>query len=88
MTEERPADRLAVAITKAVEEFIAAEGGGMPRGYVLVLDYYDEDGEPAWATAYLGDQPPATSLGLLRWATLATEEQARAYLRRADDEDP
>ncbi len=80
-------DSLAVKINAALAEWLSEHGGGMVKSYAIVVDHYDEDGSPTWATAYADDQAPATTLGLLRWQTIAVEEECRRYLTDDRDDD-
>lgn len=43
--------------------------------------------EPTWATAHADEQTPASSLGLLRWHTMAVEQSVRAYFEREDGDE-
>lgn len=79
------ADTLALTIERAVEEWLASHGGGMSTGYAVVVNYFDSEGEPGWATAHAERQTPAHTLGLLRWHTMATEHQIVGYFDSEDD---
>lgn len=83
MTEPRDfADALSDAVTRAIEDTLAAHGGGMVRAYALALDYFDDEGEPAWATAHAERQGAITTLGLLRFHTMSIEGELGDYFRR------
>ena len=73
------ADALADVIRAAVDEWLASHGGGMVTAYAMAVNYYDSEGEHCWATAHADRQTPAHTLGLLRWHTLAVEQEVRGY---------
>ena len=82
------ADLLADRIRDTVDQWLADNGGGMVSGYVTVINYYDAEGAPCWATAHADRQTPATTLGLLRFHTIAVERQLERYLDDDEDDRP
>lgn len=78
-------DNLSDAIREAVDQWLAANGGGMATGYSLVLNYYDAEGAQSWASAHADNQTPAHTLGLLRWLTLSIEHGINGYFDREDE---
>jgi hypothetical protein len=73
------ADNLAAVVRDAVDNWLAANGGGMVTAYAMAVNYYDSEGEQSWATAHNDEQTPAHTLGLLRWHTLAVERDIGHY---------
>lgn len=71
---------LADRISATINQWLADNGGGMPTGFTTIVDYFGNDGEPAWSIAHADGQTVSTTLGLLRWATIATERDARDYM--------
>jgi hypothetical protein len=78
-------DRLQVIADNALGEFATETGGGIVTGYTMIVDYMDSNGDRCWATAHAENQKPATTLGLLRWATLAVENQVLRYMNDCDE---
>lgn len=78
-------DSLSDAVSKAVEEWLATNGGGMATGYSMVLNYFDNKGTQSWATAHADGQSPAHTLGLMRWLTLSIEHGINCYFDREDE---
>lgn len=76
-------DQVAGVVAQALSEWLASNGGGMVTGFAICVDFIDEDGDRGWATAHAENQPPATTLGLLRFHTIDAERQVLDYL--ADD---
>ena len=79
------AEGLRDTVTRAIDEWLASNGGGMAAGFVLALNYYDADGDQCWAVAHPEQQTPAHTLGLLRWHTLSAEHDINAYLSEEDE---
>lgn len=75
MSDEGAAEVFARHLNRAIETALGELGGGFPQGFSGTIDYIDSDGGRRWATVHAEDQKPATSLGLLRFATLIVERQ-------------
>jgi hypothetical protein len=74
-------------LQSALEEHLAASGGGFVRSWHLVADIIDDEGDQAWLYAVADGQQQITTLGLLEWARgIARYEQA-AYLSSSEFDD-
>lgn len=78
------ADNLQEHLGKAIDEWMATNGGGMVTAYAAAVTYYDSEGDTCWATAFADGQTPSQTLGLLRWHTLSVEHDVMSYFRDED----
>lgn len=68
---EQTADNLRDDIDETIGKWLANNGGGMLTGFAIVVNYFDSDGDQAWATATSQDQSPSH--------TMAVEHDVMAY---------
>lgn len=80
------ADDAAEAISNALAEWLASNGGGFVTGFAACFEYVDADGDRAWAVAHHDTQTPAHTLGLLRWHTMNVEQQCIGYMCPDEDD--
>lgn len=76
---------IAEAITNAVGEWLASQGGGFITAFAASVEYVDTDGDRCWAVAHHDNQSPSQTLGLLRWHTIAIEQQSIAAMLDDDE---
>ena len=79
------ADELSDVIAEAMAVWLADNGGGMVTSFAYAVEYLDADGDRCWAVAHADSQSPSQTLGLLRWHTLAIEEQCRELMGDEDE---
>ena len=84
---ESVADAAAESVGEALAQVMAESGGGFVTGFCLVAEVIDSDGDRGWITATTEGQALSTTLGLLRWSTLAAEHDAVAAYMAVDDDD-
>ena len=72
-------DTLAARVQDALQAHLEDQGGGFPTEFLLISNYIDADGEAAYFLTCPDDQRIGTTLGLLRWGTLATEHDAHQH---------
>ena len=70
----------------AIQAHLQTIGGGFPTEFLLVANYIDADGDSSFFLACAPDQNVSTSLGLLRWGTIAVEADAVRYFNDEEDE--
>jgi hypothetical protein len=61
------------------------EQNPLPVGYVVAVEYLDDDGDRLWALRYDPDQGFGTSLGLAKLIEMDGERMARETLGLDDD---
>ena len=76
---------LASRVQDALQAHLDANGGGFPTEFLLVSNYIDSEGESSYFLTCSPDQVVSTTLGLLRWGTLAAENDAHRYFNDDDD---
>lgn len=74
MSYEHLSEVIEKRIDLALQEAVA-ERGGMLIGSVTVVSYIDTDGALCWSFVTAPEQRVFLTLGLLRFATLQTEQQ-------------
>jgi hypothetical protein len=79
------ADGLQGALLDAIQDVLAANGGGMVNGFLMVVDYIDGEGEPSFAITVAPDQRAAQSSGLVRLAAVSTDRDLWNVLGGDDD---
>lgn len=81
MTED--VDTMRNSITRAIEEFLARNGGGFANGFVYAVDVVDSDGE---RVKYIGgplEQDTGSSLGLVSYLDKWYDTEARELIARS-----
>lgn len=86
MTDDDRPTEVAEAITKAIADWLASDGGGFVTAFACSIEYLDADGDRCWATVTADNQSPSQTLGLLRWHTLDVEQQCLGFLDESRDD--
>jgi hypothetical protein len=83
VAHEHDSDEEEVADLRQMVERIAKRHGEespLPVGYVLAVEYLDDEGDRLWGLRYDPDQGYGTTLGLAKLIELDTERIARETL--------
>ena len=78
---------LAQRVQDAIQAHLEAHRGGFPTEFLLIANYIDADGEPSYFLTCPDQQRILTTLGLLRWGTLASEADAAQHFVHGGDTD-
>lgn len=71
---------LQARVQAAIDEYLAANGGGFVTGWHFVADLIDSDGEQNWLYATADDQKAMTTMGLIEWARGVARYEQHRYL--------
>lgn len=83
MSAEDPT--LTQRVQDALQVHLEDQGGGFPTEFLLISNYIDSDGEPAYFMTVAHDQRLSTTLGLSQWGALALEADARRHFAEDDE---
>jgi hypothetical protein len=72
---------LSEKIADVINDHLKQEGGGMMTGFVLGVDYMDEEGDRQFLNVEAPGQHITDSLGILRWYTLTADEASLLAIR-------
>jgi hypothetical protein len=76
-------DTLGERVQRAIADVLSEEGA-MLTGFVLSVDYIDDEGDRGWRYAQADDQSVTATLGMLRWYTLHVEDVCIRSMRDDD----
>lgn len=80
------ADALQDSVLDVINDALAAHGGGMVNGFLLVVDYLDGDGDPSFVLTTSPDQRGSLTSGLARLAAVSTDRDLWNALGGDDDD--
>ena len=75
-------------VTKAIDLYLAKNGGGIPNGFVYSINYIDANGTSNYEVGAMDEQSPMISAGLTAYLSAVSEAWvADAMFGDFEDED-